>query len=77
MPPQLLLNFIPLQLRLRNGQILYHPSQLLRAKERLRLQPILEANGQTLSTGQSVTFNGPLISAIAYVSAPLQHKHQI
>ncbi|KIP10568.1 hypothetical protein PHLGIDRAFT_219699 [Phlebiopsis gigantea 11061_1 CR5-6] len=29
--------------------------------------PVLKANGQTLSTGQGVTFGGPLISAIAFL----------
>ncbi|GJE97620.1 glycopeptide [Phanerochaete sordida] len=29
--------------------------------------PLLKANGKTLSTGQTVTFNGPLISAIAFL----------
>nr|BAF46900.1 glycopeptide [Phanerodontia chrysosporium] len=29
--------------------------------------PLLKANGQTLSTGQTVTFGGPLISAIAFL----------
>ncbi|GJE97617.1 glycopeptide [Phanerochaete sordida] len=29
--------------------------------------PILEVNGQTVSTGQSVTFNGPVMDAIAFL----------
>ncbi|GJE97623.1 glycopeptide [Phanerochaete sordida] len=29
--------------------------------------PLLKSNGQTLSTGQTVTFGGPLISAIAFL----------